>query len=721
MKTRLILDINKTQYAQLNSLVTGRVGDKASNTVDVYVVDGFIPYNLTGSDVYFECAKPDNTSVRDKNGITMIDAAKGHFEYTFPVQTFAAVGKSKQAYFSIEKNSTVKATTQDFIIVSLPDALTNRIPSKTYISQLEELIWQLEQIQLDLLNSEAYREAHDAKTFAEQAKSISESVKAQLDQIVIQGSIDPETKQARVDSNGFAYPLLKDRIDAEQVRITEIAINIKTLGVKGDGITDDTTAIEKAFRDNPYKIMYFPDGNYRVTRPIRISADNSLELSKNARIYADAAIDYIFDFNTSRKINSIYDLSKDCFIIGGTLDSNGKAKDILRLNKFMHFTLYDVEFKNGVNRGLVVNDTGAMAAELIAMNLHFINEVTPPDLANCTAIVNLGTDNHFSDIITINWSVGFYDKGNAVASKIHYWISRPEFIEHSIGFKLESNTNITQSFADTARVSFKVLGGSPRISFSTVYYNDFVYNPEYAALFPPIVLEVVPQSQVLFIGNRVLGNVSGGARFTDSISTNINSVNNLFTGTVENKFSSNWDATRTSGFFLHNGNSEKGIIGTTATKIFFKNSVSGKQLDMNDDGTIRYDGVSLLGSSGTFTPTIAGSSTAGNHNYTSQKGKYYRNGNVITCNITISGTLDGTIGGGLLLKGLPFEMGVDNVAGVSFGYIRGLKSPVGYVNVGASKDITIRTLDTNGNAISIDTTTLRNTQFEYHMSFSYPV
>ncbi|PEO30858.1 hypothetical protein, partial [Bacillus toyonensis] len=348
-------------------------------------------------------------------------------------------------------------------------------------------------------------------------------------------------------------------------------------------------------------------------------------------------------------------------------------------------------------------------------------EVTPPDLANCTAIVNLGTDNHFSDIITINWSVGFYDKGNAVASKIHYWISRPEFIEHSIGFKLESNTNITQSFADTARVSFKVLGGSPRISFSTVYYNDYVYNPEYATLFPPVVLEVVPQSQVLFIGNRILGNVSGGTRFTDIISTNINSVNNLFTGTVENKFSSNWDATRTSGFFLHNGVNEKGIIGTTATKIFFKNSVSGKQLDMNDDGTIRYDGVNLLGSSGTFTPTVAGSSTAGNHNYTSQKGKYYRSGNVITCNVTISGTLDGTIGGGLLIKGLPFEMGVDNVAGVSFGYIRGLKYPVGYVNVGVSKDITIRTLDTNGNAISIDTTTLRNTQFEYHMSFSYLV
>lgn len=276
MKTKLILDIRKTQYAQLNSMVMGRVGDKASNTVDVYVVDGFVPYNLTGSDVYFECAKPDNTSVRDKNGIVMIDAAKGHFEYTFPAQTFAAIGKSKQAYFTVEKNSTVKATTQDFTIVSIPDALTNRIPSQTYISQLEELIWQLEQIELDLLNSAAYQEAHDAKTFAEQAKSISESVKAQLDQIVIQGSIDPETKQARVDNDGFAYSLLKDRIDGDfrknkesidnlKITVDESAINLKKFGAV-DGVVSNL-AFTNALNSN-YDSIIISKGTWKINDTI---------------------------------------------------------------------------------------------------------------------------------------------------------------------------------------------------------------------------------------------------------------------------------------------------------------------------------------------------------------------------------------------------------------------------------------------------------------------
>lgn len=295
MKTKLILDVHKAQYAQLNSMVMGRVGDKASNTVDVYVVDGFVPYNLTGSDVYFECAKPDNTSVRDKNGIVMIDASKGHFEYTFPAQTFAAVGKSKQAYFTVEKNSTVKATTQDFIIVSIPDALTNRIPSQTYISQLEELIWQLEQIELDLLNSAAYQEAHDAKIFAEQAKMISESVKAQLDQIVIQGSIDPETKQARVDENGVAFPLLKDRIDSEANKrkkttdkLDKLFLSPKDYGATGGGVIDDGPAIKNAHIDANTKgipVIYDKGATYYISDVTAIPVQTSVDFNGSTLIF----------------------------------------------------------------------------------------------------------------------------------------------------------------------------------------------------------------------------------------------------------------------------------------------------------------------------------------------------------------------------------------------------------------------------------------------------
>lgn len=309
MKTRLILDINKTQYAQLNSLVTGRVGDKASNTVDVYVVDGFIPYNLTGSDVYFECAKPDNTSVRDKNGITMIDATKGHFEYTFPTQTFASVGKSKQAYFTVEKNSTVKATTQDFVIVSLPDALTNRIPSKTYISQLEELIWQLGQMQLDVLNSEAYREAHDAKEFAEQANELSINIQKQLNEIVINGDSSVEAAQARVEKNGTVHETLKAHTDAIHEKIdllNNAVINADSFPIKIPE-ADDTARVQRALNYFETKggTLVFPKKDYIINDELLVNYSckivmdkgGSFKVKNNSYLHSKGAKTSVFVLN----------------------------------------------------------------------------------------------------------------------------------------------------------------------------------------------------------------------------------------------------------------------------------------------------------------------------------------------------------------------------------------------------------------------------------------
>ncbi|WP_029437263.1 BppU family phage baseplate upper protein [Bacillus thuringiensis] len=140
MKTKLILDVNKTQYAQLNSIVTGRVGDKASNIVDVYVIDNGAPYNLTGNKVFFECLKPDNSLVQDSEGIKVIDATKGHFEYTFPVETFGYAGKAKRAFFSIEKDQIIRATTQDFVLNVLANAEVGSTGvSESYISKIDKL------------------------------------------------------------------------------------------------------------------------------------------------------------------------------------------------------------------------------------------------------------------------------------------------------------------------------------------------------------------------------------------------------------------------------------------------------------------------------------------------------------------------------------------------------------------------------------------------------
>lgn len=201
MKTKLILDINKTQYAQLNSIVTGRVGDKVSNGADVYLIDGGSPYNLTGSKVFFECTKPDSTAIRDDNGVKMIDTTKGHFEYTFPVETFGASGKAKRAFFSIEKDTTTRATTQDFELVSLRNALDGNILSSNYISDFERISEEAEGVK-ELLDS----------TSKDIQNEITE-LENKFDKAIEEGGVTPEVIIARKDSNGVVKENLKQRID----------------------------------------------------------------------------------------------------------------------------------------------------------------------------------------------------------------------------------------------------------------------------------------------------------------------------------------------------------------------------------------------------------------------------------------------------------------------------------------------------------------------------
>ncbi|MGB7133887.1 MAG: glycosyl hydrolase family 28-related protein, partial [Acidobacteriaceae bacterium] len=51
-------------------------------------------------------------------------------------------------------------------------------------------------------------------------------------------------------------------------------VNVRTLGVKGDGGTDDTAAIQKAI--DLHRALYFPSGFYRLTGSLRLRADTAL-------------------------------------------------------------------------------------------------------------------------------------------------------------------------------------------------------------------------------------------------------------------------------------------------------------------------------------------------------------------------------------------------------------------------------------------------------------
>lgn len=70
-------------------------------------------------------------------------------------------------------------------------------------------------------------------------------------------------------------------------------LNVKLNGVAGDGVTDDTEAIQALIDNNPNRTLYFPDGVYLISSHIATSANNSqsvcLKLSEHAVIKATSS------------------------------------------------------------------------------------------------------------------------------------------------------------------------------------------------------------------------------------------------------------------------------------------------------------------------------------------------------------------------------------------------------------------------------------------------
>ena len=74
---------------------------------------------------------------------------------------------------------------------------------------------------------------------------------------------------------------------------------------------------------------------------------------------------------------------------------------------------------------------------------------------------------------------------------------------------------------------------------------------------------------------------------------------------------------------------------------------------------------------GTFTPTVAGSSTAGTATYSFQEGKYTKIGRQVSCQIDL-GYSSGTGTGNLTIAGLPFADATLANPAVTIGYLDGI-------------------------------------------------
>ncbi len=106
-----------------------------------------------------------------------------------------------------------------------------------------------------------------------------------------------EVEVEQGESNGSLY----DKRQMEAIYPRLMVVNVKDYGAIGDGVADDTSAIQSAINANPTAKIYIPQGKYRVTNTIIASGSiQGAGMSRNNATYSIGTW-IIADFSDSTK------------------------------------------------------------------------------------------------------------------------------------------------------------------------------------------------------------------------------------------------------------------------------------------------------------------------------------------------------------------------------------------------------------------------------------
>ena len=243
-------------------------------------------------------------------------------------------------------------------------------------------------------------------------------------------------------------------------------ISITDFGVLGNG-GDETNLIKDAILQSSGKVLYFPAGVYGINNTLTINNEVSLELDANAKIIALTPMDVMIEWG---KYN-VY--SEHHFIKGGIIDGMNKAKILINLSWFRHFTLKDTIFLNSIEKGIVLrsHEEDIHSVEAIVDNIYFENKTNT--YINNTALVVNTTDSHISNVIMVNYTIGveLHNSGNRLF-RIHPWVTHANRLNISKSFVNDaSNNTFTECLADSTAIGYEI-NKNARILHSGYYCNE---------------------------------------------------------------------------------------------------------------------------------------------------------------------------------------------------------------------------------------------------------
>jgi len=235
----------------------------------------------------------------------------------------------------------------------------------------------------------------------------------------------------------YLYGLCTFRYDGTQwfqwIGDVQDYASVKFFGAKGDGVTDDTAAIQTALNYCAATVVnkdiatfggrlcYFPDGTYEVSNTLQVMS--SVELSPAATIQA-------MDSLAIHALNSVIDVGStgdvwNAVFRGGQIDVNQKAFDGIRFRQYKHLLVENTTVLNVYLFGYIFCDSSItnQCFEAVIRNNKVAASTSPSRplgtkwwLNGSTGMVieEDGTDNYVTDNFFTQTNIGVtvYSGGN---------------------------------------------------------------------------------------------------------------------------------------------------------------------------------------------------------------------------------------------------------------------------------------------------------------------
>lgn len=287
--------------------------------------------------------------------------------------------------------------------------------------------------------------------------------------------------------------------DALKLKTINGYVTPEMFGAKGDGVTDDSSALQAAIDSG--EPVYLPAGTYNVATPLFVSGIVKLELANGATIKAVGnAKPYLIGL---RNDGNTYPLAEREYIKGGVIDGNGLCDVVIGVNYshgmiehcivkgIKHYGIYNLHNTAHPNVG---------SGNLLVFHTRLLGDPT------VTGTIGFGQGG--GDCLLISTTAQDVETGFQVGSDklsdCHAWISRNDIFPNSVAFDVvTSGGQLVNCVSDTMRYGIKSALNYVKFTVAnfSYYFNAGVTPATYLNEHQPIVINLTGRYPLAVFSN----------------------------------------------------------------------------------------------------------------------------------------------------------------------------------------------------------------------------